>query len=130
MKKYQKLYNRLQEIISTYSPCKFDDEGKCGRSQLFDLLKFKKNNQYNCCGDPLGLDTDAKCRYLSDSGCTVECLFCKTHFCEFAKANLPEEILLEIEEIKKEAGNEDLLDFRTPKEITALRKFLMWNKDR
>ena len=59
---YRKLYKAGEELFAEFNPCEIRD-GKCKRGDL-------------CCSG---------CEYLSDTGCTVEALWCKLWTCRALK---------------------------------------------
>ena len=63
-KLYDLIYNRVDKIIKKYNPCNIQLKNKgvvCKRGRL-------------CCDG---------CFYLSDNGCTTNCLGCKFTFCPY-----------------------------------------------
>jgi hypothetical protein len=60
---YDCLYEKADEIIKRYDPCRFTD-GRC------------VGQNGGCCGG---------CKHLSNNGCTIQCLACKTWLCNKIK---------------------------------------------
>lgn len=71
---YDAIYEMAQVFIKVYNPCQFGDDGKC-----LDSRKRSGANDF-CCSN---------CEHVTDKGCSVKSISCKTSFCTVARAALP-----------------------------------------
>jgi hypothetical protein len=99
--KYDELYERSSKILVEFNPCKIENE----------ICIQGRNGECNFCCDG--------CSYLSDKGCTVQCLYCRTWVCETAAKNMSSEkykifnkLMTQIDD---EAKKYDIFMFRTEK---------------
>lgn len=87
---YRRIYQEGTALFAEFDPCEIHD-GKCfqGRSC--------KDTKSFCC---------TKCDHLSDTGCTVESLFCKLWICGALRANkvLPKEFKERLNVLIRAAG--------------------------
>jgi hypothetical protein len=105
-RKYGELYARASKILSEFNPCKIED-GTCIQ---------RRNGGCNFCCDG--------CANLSEKGCTVESLFCRTWLCESAATAMKDKYTLFnklMNQIDNEAREYDLYVFRAGKEEALLR---------
>jgi hypothetical protein len=72
--KYDELYSRASKILEEFNPCKIEN-GTC--------IQFRLNGENFCCDE---------CSNLSEKGCTVQSLYCKTWLCETAAKDMGENI--------------------------------------
>ena len=86
---YRRIYQLGEELFSKYKPCSINNEGLCLRGQ--------DGGCNFCCAD---------CAYITDTGCSVEALWCKLWVCGAIKTynKLPKEALKELEALNREAG--------------------------
>jgi hypothetical protein len=100
-KKYDELYAKASKILDDFNPCKIEN-GTC--------LSGRSGGRNFCCEG---------CPNLSQTGCTVKCIFCRTWICEEAAAAMGEsykafnELMTRIDDEAREYG---MLVFRTGKE--------------
>jgi hypothetical protein len=72
-KKYDELYIKATKVLDEFNPCKIEN-GTCARGRKHGL-------NFCCYG----------CNNLSDNGCKVQSLYCKTWICETAAKAMKEE---------------------------------------
>lgn len=69
--KYDRLFDKASRLIEKYNPCEFED-GVC-RHRRKEYAGLDSRIKYNsCCG---------KCEHLTNTGCSVQCLGCRTYVC-------------------------------------------------
>lgn len=123
-KKFDELYEKAQNLMKKYNPCRIDENGLCLRSRnQEELFGYHKIN--NCCGNSKPSEYKGKsCKYLDENkGCTVKSLNCSIWFCDFIHTMFRKsDLLKEMEKIRKEAEEYNLAgDHRKPKEYTIKR---------
>jgi hypothetical protein len=99
-RKYDELYIRALKILDEFNPCKVEN-GTCIRG---------RNGGCNFCCDG--------CSNLSEKGCTVQSLYCRTWLCEPAARDMSEKYKMFDElmtQIDDEAQKYDLHVFRASK---------------
>ena len=85
MNLYDKLFNMAGKVFADHNPCQFNADGQCARYQAG--LRWNDYGGYEqdtaCCGG---------CDHLTDKGCTIKCLWCRTWTCTWLTQNdlLPE----------------------------------------
>lgn len=84
---YDELYDRADEIMRKYNPCRFSN-GKCAGGE-------------NCCRD---------CQHMASTGCTAKALACKLWLCDSIEGLYPE-CGRKLRDVKRLAIHFDFVDF-------------------
>lgn len=83
---YDILIELADRLMAYADFCRMDADFLCARSRIGRPDRPVINNQYNCCGHPLGEDVLYKCKYLvPGQGCITRNLHCKTYLCDTAR---------------------------------------------
>ena len=78
-KLYDLIYAKADKLFKEYNPCNIQ---KNKRGKLTCTCQFYKDGSVGLCCTRHG-EKDNKCKYLSDSGCTTNCLSCKLYYCKY-----------------------------------------------
>lgn len=93
--RYDELYAKACALFKKHNPCEIR-RGSCMRGRIHEIKSF-------CCGS---------CEHLSNTGCTVKCLWCKLWVChDIDNAELIEGL----QAIENEAGEWGMLGYRSTK---------------
>lgn len=99
MRLHNKLYSYANKLLKKHNPCKIEN-GKCVHGAF-------------CCGG---------CKYLTEKGCSVKCLWCKLWLCySLHKQSEHRPLILKLKRIKRVAFKHRLIIERGSEEDLAKR---------
>lgn len=127
-KLYNQLYEKADKLLKQYNPCNIRIEQNklvCNNAYMCKT----KGESLCCCG----------CKYLSNNGCTVECLECKLGMCwagdsidytfknTLVHINISEEFIYKMDKLRKIMRKYKLAGIRrTKEEVLAYQRELIY----